>query len=54
MVTKFEFQLHPVGPLAQLGLFFSELNMRAKAATAGHSPRLQAGPARVPNTEGAR
>jgi len=39
------------GWLAQLGLFFSELKMRAKAATADHAPRLQAGPARVPDTK---
>ena len=42
------------GWLAQLGLFFSELKMHAKAATAGHAPRLQAGPARVPHTEDPR
>ena len=32
-------------------LFFPELKMRAKAATADHAPSLQAGPAKVPNRE---
>jgi len=50
VVTECEFRLHPVGPLAQLDLF-SELKFRAEAATADHSLRLQAGLARVPDTE---
>src|SRR5882762_6747638 len=31
VVTEFEFQLHPVGPLAQLGLFLPELEVRAES-----------------------
>ena len=48
VVTEFEFQLHPVGPLAQLGLFFWDLDDGAAAlamaqqVTAGLPPRMGA------------
>ena len=48
VVTKFEFQLHPVGPLAQLGLFFWDLEdgeaalALAQQVTAGLPPRMGA------------
>ena len=48
VVTEFEFQLHPVGPLAQLGLFFWDLEdgqaalTLAQQVTAGLPPRMGA------------
>ena len=48
VVTEFEFQLHPVGPLAQLGLFFWDLEdgeaalALAQQVTAGLPPRMGA------------
>ena len=48
VVTEFEFQLHPVGPLAQLGLFFWDLAdgqaalTVAQQVTAGLPPRMGA------------
>jgi FAD/FMN-containing dehydrogenase len=46
VVTEFQFQLHPVGPLAQLGLFFWDLEdgeaalALAQQVTAGLPPRM--------------
>ncbi len=48
VVTEFEFQLHPVGPLVQLGLFFWDLEdgeaalALAQQVTAGLPPRMGA------------
>jgi FAD/FMN-containing dehydrogenase len=48
VVTEFEFRLHPVGPLAQLGLFFWDLAdgeaalALAQQVTAGLPPRMGA------------
>ena len=48
VVTEFEFQLHPVGPQAQLGLFFWDLEdgeaalALAQQVTAGLPPRMGA------------
>ncbi|HEX8005471.1 MAG TPA: FAD-binding oxidoreductase [Trebonia sp.] len=48
VVTEFEYQLHPVGPLAQLGLFFWDLEdgdaalALAQQVTAGLPPRMGA------------
>ncbi len=48
VVTEFEFQLHPVGPLAQLGLFFWDLEdgeaalALAQQVTASLPPRMGA------------
>jgi len=44
VVTEFEFRLHPVGPMVQLGVFFFELDRAEQAIRVGrdffaHSPR---------------
>jgi FAD/FMN-containing dehydrogenase len=35
VVTEFEFQLHPVGPLVNLGMFFWDLDQGAEALRLG-------------------